>query len=108
PRTIICDSREGILAQEFPLYNYSIAILWKIFGQQNWCFRLFNLIIASIGLYYFSKISKRFMDDKGALFSTVIFGVSVAFMYARKAMPDVFAVSLVIIGVEFGWKYLEE
>ncbi|MBK9981215.1 MAG: glycosyltransferase family 39 protein [Saprospiraceae bacterium] len=108
PRTIICDSREGILAQEFPLFNYSIAILWKIFGHQNWCFRLFNLLIASIGLLYFSKIALRFVGEKGSLFATVIFGASVAFMYARKGMPDVFAVSLVIIGVEYGWRYLEE
>ncbi len=108
PRTIICDSREGILAQEFPLFNYSVAILWKIFGRQNWCFRLFNLLMASIGLFYFSKIALRFIGEKGSLFATVIFGVSVAFMYARKGMPDVFAVSLVIIGVEFGWRYMEE
>jgi hypothetical protein len=38
----------------------------------------------------------------------VLFAVSEAFVYARKAMPDVFAVSLVIIGVEFAWRYLEE
>jgi 4-amino-4-deoxy-L-arabinose transferase-like glycosyltransferase len=108
PRTVICDSREGIQAQEFPFFNYCIALLWKVFGQQNWCYRLFNLLVSSIGLYYFSKIAQRLTNASAALSATVIFGTSVAFMYARKGMPDVFAVSLVLTGVYFGWKYLEE
>ncbi|MEO6132782.1 MAG: glycosyltransferase family 39 protein [Saprospiraceae bacterium] len=108
PRTIICDSREGIIAQEFPFFNYCISLLWRLFGQENWCYRLFNLLVASIGLFYFSKIACRFTGRKGALYSTIILGVSVAFVYARKGMPDVFAVSLVLIGIEFGLKYLEE
>ncbi len=107
PRTVICDSREGIQAQEFPLFNYCIVWLWKIFGVHNWCFRLFNLLIASIGLYYFSKIGQRLLGERGALYATAIMGISVAFMYSRKAMPDVFAVSLVIMGVSAAWKYLE-
>ncbi len=108
PRTVICDSRGGIQAQEFPLFNYCIFLLWKVFGVHNWCYRLFNLIVASFGLFAFSKIARRLTDEKASLFSTVIFGVSVAFVYARKGMPDVFAVSLVLIGVDWGWRYLEE
>ncbi|MEI6410094.1 MAG: glycosyltransferase family 39 protein [Bacteroidota bacterium] len=108
PRTIICDSREGILAQEFPLFNYGIALLWKVFGQQNWCFRLFNLLVCSLGLLAFSKVCTRLTNPFAALSATVMFGVSVAFMYARKGMPDVFAVSLVIMGVYAGCRFLEE
>lgn len=108
PRTVLCDSRAGILAQEFPLFNYAIAMLWKVFGTQSWVFRIFSLLVASVGLFYFSKVARRFTGEKGALYATVIFGVSVAFMYARKGMPDVFAVSLALIGVEYGWRYLEE
>ncbi|MBL7829358.1 MAG: glycosyltransferase family 39 protein [Saprospiraceae bacterium] len=107
PRTVICDSRQGIIAQEFPFFNYCITILWKIFGTYDWVFRVFNLLVASFGLYFFSSLAKRFIGTPGNVFATIIFGVSVAFMYARKAMPDVFAVSLVIIGVEFGWRYMQ-
>ncbi len=107
PKTVICDSREGILAQEFPLLNYIIFLLWKFFGVNNWSFRIFNLLVASIGLYYFYLIVSRLFDKYVGFGSTVAFAVSVAFMYARKAMPDVFAVSLCIIGVEYGYRYLE-
>ena len=108
PRTVICDSRGGIQAQEFPLFNYCIFLLWKIFGAHDWCYRLFNLIVASFGLFAFSKIVRRLTDERTALYSTVIFGVSVAFMYARKGMPDVFAVSLTLMGIQWAWRYLEE
>ncbi|MEZ4965222.1 MAG: glycosyltransferase family 39 protein [Saprospiraceae bacterium] len=109
PRTVICDSRGGIQAQEFPLFNYCIFLLWKVFGTHNWCFRLFNLIVASMGLFAFHRIVRRMTgDERTGFYASVIFGVSVAFMYARKAMPDVFAVSLVLMGVSWGWRYLEE
>ncbi|MBP6825797.1 MAG: glycosyltransferase family 39 protein [Saprospiraceae bacterium] len=108
PRTVICDSRGGIQAQEFPLFNYCIFLLWKIFGAHDWCYRLFNLIVASFGLFAFSKIVRRLTDEKTALYSTVVFGVSVAFMYARKGMPDVFAVSLTLMGIQWAWRYLDE
>lgn len=108
PRTIVCDSRGGIFAQEFPLFNYCVFLLWKVFGEQNWCFRLFNLLVASMGLWAFSQIVKRLAGERAALFATVMFGVSVAFIYARKGMPDVFAVSLALLGVQWGWRFLEE
>ncbi len=108
PRTIVCDSRGGMFAQEFPLFNYCVFLLWKVFGAHNWCFRLFNLVVASIGLWAFSNIVRRLANEKAALFATVMFGVSVAFMYARKGMPDVFAVSLALVGVYWGWRFLEE
>ena len=107
PKTVICDSREGILAQEFPILNYIIFLLWKLFGINNWTFRIFNLSVASFGLYYFYRLVSRLFDKYVGFASTIVFGVSVAFMYARKAMPDVFAVSLCIIGIEYGYRYLE-
>lgn len=108
PRTIVCDSRGGIFAQEFPLFNYCIFLLWQVFGEHNWCFRLFNLLVASAGLWAFAHIAKRLTSERAALFATIISGGSVAFMYARKGMPDVFAVSLALLGVRWGWKYMEE
>jgi len=65
-------------------------------------------VIASIGLWAFSKVARRLTDGRTALFATIMFGVSIAFTYGRKAMPDVFAVSLVLMGLEWGWRYLEE
>jgi Dolichyl-phosphate-mannose-protein mannosyltransferase len=107
PKTVICDSREGILAQEFPILNYLIFILWKIFGLHNWIFRLLVLTVSTAGLFYYYHLIKRLFNHNVSQAATIVFSVSVAFMYARKAMPDVFAISLCIIAIEFGYRYLE-
>jgi hypothetical protein len=64
--------------------------------------------VASVGLWAFAQTARRLTNARTALFATVMFGVSVAFMYARKGMPDVFAVSLALLGVYWGWRFLEE
>lgn len=108
PRTILCDSRPGFEVMEFPVLNYAIFLLWKLFGEAYWVFRLLGIAIASMGLWHFYKIALRFMWSKGALAATVLFGASICFMYARKAMPDVFSLSLVLTGINIGWDYLEK
>ncbi len=108
PRTILCTSGQGFEVMEFPVLNYAIFLLWKIFGEHNWCFRLLNLVVASFGLWHFYRIARRIVNDRAALAGTVLFGTSIAFIYARKAMPDVFSLSLVIMGVNMGWEYLEK
>ena len=108
PRTILCDSRPGFEVMEFPVLNYAIFILWKVFGEHNWCFRLLGLVVASVGLWHLYRIFQRLVPERAALAGTVLFGTSVAFIYARKAMPDVFSLSLVLTGVSLGWDYLEK
>lgn len=107
PRTIVCDSREGYHPSEFPVYNYCVYLLWAMFGEQHWCFRLLSLLTASFGLWAFYRICTRWLSKEGALVAMVLFGSSIAFIYGRKGMPDVFAVSLVLIGANWGWNFLE-
>lgn len=108
PRTILCDSRPGFEVMEFPILNYTIALLWRVFGEHDWCFRLLGITVASLGLWHFHGIARRYVDARSALAGTVLFGTSIAFIYARKAMPDVFSLSLVLIGVNIGLDYLEK
>ncbi len=108
PRTILCDSRPGFEVMEFPVLNYAIFILWKIFGENDSSFRLLGILVASFGLWHFHQIVRRIVDDRSALAGTVLFGTSIAFIYARKAMPDVFSLSMVLIGINIGWNYLEQ
>ena len=105
PKTVICDSREGILAQEFPVLNYLIFIFWTIFGEHNWVFRLIMLITSSMGLFFFYNLIKRIFNQHIAFGAVIVFGVSVAFIYSRKAMPDVFSVSLCIIALEYAYRF---
>ena len=107
PRTPICDSRSGIIPQEFPILNYLIAMFWYVFGQENWVFRLIMIITTSMGLVAFYKFIKEQFNRDIALLSLILFASSIAFAYSRKAMPDMFAISLCLGSLYFGLKYLQ-
>ena len=87
PRAIIFGNNNGVLGTEFPFFNYLIYIISKIFGYAHWYGRLINLIISSIGIYFFYKIINKFLKPEIAFNSAIILLCSVWFMFSRKAMP---------------------
>jgi 4-amino-4-deoxy-L-arabinose transferase-like glycosyltransferase len=108
PRIDTGANGEGIFAGEFPIFNYLIFIFYKIFGYNDWFGRLINLTVSSAGMWFFYQIVKRLSSEKIAFYATLFYGVSVTFKYARKTMPDSFALSLVFMGVYFALLYLEK
>lgn len=108
PRTNIGGSTEGIMATEFPVFNYTLSILYRIFGFQDWYGRLLNWTVCCISLYFFYLTIKKIFNEQAAFFGTLAYIGSVTFIYARKSMPDSFSISLVIIGTYFLLKYLEK
>jgi 4-amino-4-deoxy-L-arabinose transferase-like glycosyltransferase len=109
PRVDFGDWDPRIVACEPPIYNSMIALMYLIFGEHDWFGRLINVTISSLGLWFlWAFLRKIWEDDRAALLSTVFYGVSLAFVYSRKAMPDTFALSFVFAGCYFGLLYLEE
>ena len=108
PRIDMDGAGTGIIGSEFPLFNYLIFILAKIFGYTHWYGRLINLIVSSAGVFFFHALLKRFVNERIAIASSLILLCSVWFAYSRKSMPDTFSVSLTIMGVYFGLLYLYE
>lgn len=108
PRVDMSENGTGIMATEFPFFNYLIYLIAKIFGYAHWYGRLINLFVSSIGIFYFYKIIKRFFTESLAFYTTLILLSSLWFAYSRKTMPDTFCMSLVIIGIYFGLNYLYE
>lgn len=108
PRIDMKDEKTGIIAGEFPLFNYIIYLCSAVFGYSHWIGRLINLIISSIGMFYFYKLIKLHFGDKLAFNATLILLCSLWFSFSRKIMPDTFSVSLVLIGMYYGMRYLYE
>lgn len=108
PRIDIAGEKTGITGMEFPLLNYIIYIVSAIFGYEHWYGRLINLIISSIGLYYFFKLCKNFFEERVAFFATLILTASIWFQFSRKIMPDTFSMSLMLIALYFLIRFLKE
>lgn len=107
PRIDIAGEKSGITGMEFPLLNYIIYIIAKIFGYQHWYGRLINLLISSIGLFYFYKLTIKYFTEQVAFSSTIVLAVSIWFQFSRKVMPDTFSMSLIIACIYYGSNYLE-
>lgn len=98
----------GIVGIEFPLHNYLHFVTSKLLGYKHWYGRLINLIISSIGIWYFYLLIKTLFNERLAYFSTLLLLVSIWFSFSRKMMPDTFSISLVFIGLFYGIKYLSQ
>lgn len=60
PRVHNLDNITGITGMEFPFVNYSVGILYKIFGVHEYLYRLFVLFFFTGGLVFAFLIAKKF------------------------------------------------
>ncbi len=96
----------GIMGSEFPIMNYLVFLLYKLFGVHWWAGRLVNLTLSSIGSYFLFKLLKSIFNKDVAFNTVLILITSIWFAHSRKFMPDIFSSSLVIIGTYYGYKFL--
>jgi len=99
PRMDTAGELSGITGMEFPFLNMLIACCIALFGPAHWYGRVIVLITSSIGLWAYHRLVDRYVGRGPAFYSTLALIVSLWFMYSRKMMPDVMALSLVIIGL---------
>jgi 4-amino-4-deoxy-L-arabinose transferase-like glycosyltransferase len=107
-RIDLAGANSGITTSEFPLYNYLIFLVSKVFGFNHWHGRWINLVVSTIGLHYFYKLIAKTINPKLALYATIVALASLWFSYSRKIMPDTFSVSLVFIGLYNAYCYLKD
>lgn len=105
PRIDFAGEKTGITGMEFPFMNYCIAGISWVFGYQHWYGRLLNLIVSSIGVWYFYLLIRQFFTPKIALHAALILTCSAWFAYSRKIMPDTFSMSFAIVGFYYGACY---
>ena len=107
PRIDMAGDATGIIGAEFPLFNYLIYFFAVGFGYEHWYGRLINLVVSSLGVYCFHGLVAAFFTKRTALAASVILLGSIWFSFSRKIMPDTFSVSLVLMGLYAGYRYLQ-
>lgn len=108
PRIDFAGEKTGITGMEFPLLNYADYLVSEVFGYQHWYGRLINLLVSSLGVWFFFLLLKRYFSRETAFNAAFILLVSIWFAYSRKIMPDTFACSFVIMGFYYACRYFEE
>ncbi|MCB9252754.1 MAG: glycosyltransferase family 39 protein [Flavobacteriales bacterium] len=87
----------GIIASEFPVFNYLVYLISTVFGYDHWYGRLINLIFSSLAGWFFYKSLKFYFSERISFAATILLMVSIWFSFSRKSMPDVFSMALMII-----------
>lgn len=108
PKIDFAGEKSGITGMEFPVFNYLIYLVAKVFGYQDWYGRLINLVFSSFGIYFFFLLVRKYFDKKIAFFASMILLSSVWFIYSRKIMPDTFSMSFMFAGMYFGFKFMDK
>ena len=106
PQIDYAGSGPGFIGSEFPFFNYLIYLFSEAAGYTHWYGRLINLMVSSLGIYFFCKLISRLTTRSIAFSAGIILLSSIWFAFSRKIMPDTFSVSLVIIGFYCGYEYL--
>lgn len=109
PRVDDNNGNTGIIGMEFPSLNYLYFLVSKIFGYSHWYGRLINLIISSIGLFFYYKLVCLLgFKERIAFFSTIFLSASAWFTFSRKMMPDTYCISIMFMGLYYGLRFLSE
>lgn len=101
------DYTTGYCSQEFPIYYYFIGILYKIFGNHDFIFRLANTLLFFISLFYLYKAASMFVKNR--LFALIIpffiFATPIIAFYTNNFIMNIPAISLTFIGWFFFLKF---
>lgn len=107
PEIDMAGDLSGISGSEFPLFNGLIYLFSLLFDYSHWLGRLINLVVSSIGIFYFYKLIKAYFSKEIAFNAAIILLASLWFSFSRKIMPDTFSISLMIIGLFYGCNFLK-
>ncbi|MEX0966419.1 MAG: glycosyltransferase family 39 protein [Bacteroidia bacterium] len=100
PRVHNIANGTGITGMEFPIINYSVAILYKLFGYNEWLYRLLMLSIITAGLMATAALARRILHDPvwAALLTLIWFLSPVLVFYSANFLPDTASLGLIMIG----------
>lgn len=98
----------GFVESEFPIYQYIIALLYKIFGLHEFIGRLISIFFSIISIYLLYKIVLKLIDQKTALWSTFIYSIlPLNIFYSRVFMPEPLLILSILAGIYFFILWIE-
>lgn len=101
---------DGIFRMEFPLMQYLVAVLYKVFGKHLIITRLFMFFVGILSMFgIYQLIQTIFKNQHLALLTSFAFCFSPSFYYYTiNPLPDNFALCCAIWGMVFFFKSIEK
>lgn len=105
----IGDKGNGKTISEFPIIYFTVAQLWKVFGQSEFLFRLINILIVFSGLFSLYKLSGRILKDTFWSFyiPLFLFTSPLLIFYTNNFLSNAPALGLALTGAYLYYLYHE-
>ena len=102
------DNKDQVVS-EFPIIYYIVALIWHVFGQHEFIFRLINLSIVFIGLFYLFKLSHEILSDNfwSYYIPIFLFTSPILVFYSNNFLMNAPSFGLVLIGLYHYWRYVK-
>jgi hypothetical protein len=93
---------------EFPIFYWLAAVLYKIFGVQEWILKSLHLIVFVIGIYHLFKLSDAILQNTVAALAIALlpFTTPVVAFYSLNFLPNAPALGLAFSGWYYFYKYV--
>jgi hypothetical protein len=103
-------NKSGVTGMNFPLYEWTVAIGYKIFGEHNWisrCVSLLVYLLGALGIYQIiQSLSKSHAVANMGAFAYLFFPD--IFYFGITALPDIMALTCMIWGFYYFISTMEE
>ncbi len=101
---------DGKTVGEFPIIYFIVGKLWSVFGQQHYIFRIIDILIVFVGLFYLFKFINSLLGNSfWSLFIPLLIFTSPSLVYyTNNFIPDPPAFGLTLIGWYFFWKFYKQ
>lgn len=109
PRVNNTDNGTGITGLEFPIVQYFVSVLYRLFGFHEWLYRLTTLIVFTLGAISVFKLSYYFLKDKllGLLIMLLYVCSPLLTFYSCSFIPDIYSLSFAMMGWSLLTRYTE-
>ncbi len=97
----------GYIETEFPIYQFTVAMIYKVFGVSTSYGRLLSILCYLISIYFLYLLIKKYLDRNTALWSCLFFAIlPLNILYSRTLQPESALVMSLILGVYFFSQWL--
>lgn len=98
----------GITGPQFTSYDYSLSVLYRIFGFSEFTHRYFSLILSLLALWGMFKVAQIYF--KGFLLPNLttlsLLGIPEFYYYSINAVPDLLALAAMLWAWHFFYQFL--
>jgi hypothetical protein len=89
---------DGIVSCEFPFTNYLAACLYKVFGYDEFWFRLLSYVLISLGMYALFLLFRLFLHSIVSFLLVLLINTSpVILFYSANFLPDISSMGLMLV-----------